>query len=1193
MELVRDMRPSWFGVALLVLLAGLLLAHPVQAQGRSDALVEGGWRSIFYETGPEGGRAEQADIAFQSAGFDDAAWQLVEVPHNWQGYAYARQVRNGSLHGSALYRKTLTIEPPGRDERIALWFEGVSAYATIWLNGTLVGRHAGGLVGFEVDITDAVRPGANLLAVRADMPKGITDLPWAPGDDQLENGFSEGSQPLGIFRPVHLVRTSKLHVRPFGIYAWGGLGDINAASARLTARSELTNASEQARRFTMLVQMIAPDGTVAAQAKAAHRLDAGASGRIEMQLPPIARPQLWSPDTPTLYILRATVMEGRRIVDRQDTPFGIRTTEIRSDAAGHRRLYVNGSPIFLRGTAEYEHLLGTSHAFTAQQVDARIAQVKAAGFNAFRDAHTPHNLRYGTRIAEDGLMWWPQFSAHNWFDNPDYRANFKRLLAQWVRERRNNPANFLWGLQNESRLPAEFAQEAVAIIRDLDPTASIQRLIVTCNGGEGADWNVPQNWSGTYGGDPDLYAQELAQQGLVGEYGAWRSLGLHGDADGDQWTEERMAALEQKKARLGDSVSDSAVGHFQWLLTTHENPGRPMRGDGTQIFDGIRPLDHVGPANNKGLMTLWGEPLDVFYMYRARQVPGRVQPFAYIVSHTWPDRFAGPGVQSGLEVYSNCDAVDLFNDAAGDVPLGRRTPDTHQRFVWDAVPVRFDVLMARCLMDGRVVHQDLITLNNLPPAPAVVQQAATPPLVEGDGANDLYRVNVGGKGFVDAEGHRWQADRHLDEGADWGWTSWADRWAEIEPALGSRRLTHDPIGATHDQQLFQSFRYGREQLRYRFRVPDGEYRITLYFVEPWYGRAAIDARGWRVFDVAVNGEIVLSDLDIFAEAGFGRAMRKTVTAKARSGWLEIGFPHVAAGQAILSGIRISGDGPGHLPRETGTDLIAAVIGGTASPYLDNGDSVYAVGDGRWTRLPSDLLDRDFVQPGRASGAEMRLTLRVRSVLYLALAAGDPAPPGWAPTELTGAIKRNAGTGGNGSGRGRPEPVRFVSRMADAGETVTAPAGLPVIVKRFLPSPFAPGNFTFAKDKGMHQAESEDARRTHARVASVVQGYGGQGYAAFDAGQGSIAWPVETGIAGSHGFRLRYQLPPGVAGRTVTLVLTDRSGIDVATVVMTLQPGEGWREVEGATASAINAGSYTLRIDVADGEGLLVDSLAMD
>ena len=46
---------------------------------------------------------------------------------------------------------------------------------------------------------------------------------------------------------------------------------------------------------------------------------------------------------------------------------------------------------------------------------------------------------------------------------------------------------------------------------EMDPTARTMRVITTCNGGDGTDWNVIQNWSGTYGGDVNKYAGAARQ----------------------------------------------------------------------------------------------------------------------------------------------------------------------------------------------------------------------------------------------------------------------------------------------------------------------------------------------------------------------------------------------------------------------------------------------------------------------------------------------------------------------------------------------------------------------------------------------------------------------------------------------------------------------------------------------------------
>ena len=86
-------------------------------------------------------------------------------------------------------------------------------------------------------------------------------------------------------------------------------------------------------------------------------------------------------------------------------------------------------------------------------------------------------------------------------------------------------------------------------------------------------------------------------------------------------------------------------------------------------------------------------------------------------------------------------------------------------------------------------------------------------------------------------------------------------------------------------------------------------------MEPWHGRgggeptagrmAVNDYEGLRIFDVAVNGETLVDDLDPWAEAGYCGAMKRVVSARAKDGRLRVSFPEVKAGQAVICGIAIA------------------------------------------------------------------------------------------------------------------------------------------------------------------------------------------------------------------------------------------------------------------------------------------------
>ena len=854
----------------------------------------------------------------------------VSLPHNWDDYFGYRQLTHGNLHGTALYTKHFEAAPQG-GRRYFLRLEGVGTYATLTLNGKDFGRHPVGRTTLTLDVTDALKSGTNELSIKAEHPELIADMPWVCGGCSSEWGFSEGSQPFGIFRPVVLEETDEVRIEPFGVHIWN---DEKAETVFVDV--EVKNYSDKPQEIEFVNKFSNADGKQVFRLVEKTVLQPGEL-RVIRQQSPVKDVIRWSTENPYLYKLASMIKRAGKTTDEISTPFGIRTlsfpvkrTGIESPTAESNdgRFYLNGKPVFLNGVCEYEHQFGQSHAFSHEQVAARVKQMKAAGFNAFRDAHQPHHLDYQTYWDKEGIVWWTQFSAHVWYDTPEFRENFKTLLRQWVKERRNSPSLALWGLQNESTLPKEFAEECCAIIREMDPTARTMRVITTCNGGEGTDWNVIQNWSGTYGGDVFNYGKELAQQNqlLNGEYGAWRSIGLHTepaafDAKG-VWSEERMCQLMETKIRLAEQAKDSVCGQFQWIYSSHDNPGR------RQPDEAHRKVDKVGPFNYKGLVTPWEEPLDVYYMYKANYVPASREPMVYLASHTWSDRFASGRRRATIEAYSNCDSVLLYNGVTDTPFLGRKVNHgigTH--FMWEHRDIRYNVLRAVGYYGGKPVAEDILVLEGLEQAPdfeklyqpsAIVSTAAdnNKDILKGaEGYTYLYRLNCGGDAYTDAYGQQWMQDTEAYS-RSWAQTFLADSSKLLSPYTASQRVTHDPIHGTKDWKLFQSFRFGRHELAYTFPLSDGTYRVELYFAEPWHGTGGseqTDCEGLRIFDVAANGKTVLDDLDIWAESGHDGALCKVVTVDVKGGKLTLSFPEVKAGQALISAIAIAREGKHKVP----------------------------------------------------------------------------------------------------------------------------------------------------------------------------------------------------------------------------------------------------------------------------------------
>ncbi|MDP4277378.1 MAG: glycoside hydrolase family 2 TIM barrel-domain containing protein, partial [Bacteroidota bacterium] len=326
----------------------------------------------------------------------DSTWTAVFVPHNWDQYYGYRRLKHGNLHGTAWYKRTFQTPADLEGNRCFLYFEGVGSYATVFVNGRQIGAHQGGLTTFTLDVTGALHEnGWNELMVKVEQPAMISDLPWICGGCSGEMGFSEGSQPLGIFRPVTLVVTNEVRIQPFGVFLWNEPGSIRPDGAETQVETTLKNYGKIIRSIQVVSKLVDENGIMAARSVNDLEIDPGEEDTIQQVLTMEKAPERWSPEKPVLYTLITLLKEDGKVIDELRTPYGFRTVswpQTRND--GDHRLYINDKPVFLNGIGEYEHQLGISHSFSDKQIESRVQQIKAAGFNAFRDAHQPHNLLY-------------------------------------------------------------------------------------------------------------------------------------------------------------------------------------------------------------------------------------------------------------------------------------------------------------------------------------------------------------------------------------------------------------------------------------------------------------------------------------------------------------------------------------------------------------------------------------------------------------------------------------------------------------------------------------------------------------------------------------------------------------------------------------------------------------------------------
>ena len=138
------------------------------------------------------------------------------------------------------------------------------------------------------------------------------------------------------------------------------------------------------------------------------------------------------------------------------------------------------------------------------------------------------------------------------------------------------------------------------------------------------------------------------------------------------------------------------------------------------------------------------------------------------------------------------------------------------------------------------------------------------------------RVNCGGGPYTDARNNLWSADQAYTPGG-WGYT-------------GSNRnaySTTNPITNTTDPILYQTESwFSGPAGEYRFTVPNGNYLVTLKFAEIYSG---INPSNPRIFSVTINGNPVITGLNLYATSGLYSATDGTYPVTVNDGDLLIDF----------------------------------------------------------------------------------------------------------------------------------------------------------------------------------------------------------------------------------------------------------------------------------------------------------------
>lgn len=702
---------GWAGACLLCLLTWLGCSPARESgkmvrSGQVDVVsLNEGWTFARYGLQADGTLREEPEGMY-ATGWDDSSWRKLDVPHDFAIEGPFRMDLSGNTgrlpyQGIGWYRKSFVLDSTDADKRIYVDFDGVMAYAQVWLNGQYVGGWPYGYNSFRLDLTPYVRTGGeNLLAVRTDTEKW--ESRWYPG--------------AGIYRNVWLVKTGQVQVKHWS--ARMRTACLTESTARLDLSLEVENHLDKDVEAVVKGEVYELDSTDCFGRRVLRlpaqevRLSARSAQavKLEDELDDYKR---WDIGSPNRYVARLTVSVGGQVTDRYDVPFGIRETEF-----SRQGFFLNGRKVALQGVCLHHDLgaLGAAFNLSAQERQLRIMQ--EMGCNAIRTSHNPPAPelldladKMGLLVMDEAFDAWAH-GKRAWDYNKLYNEWHEKDLQAMVRRDWNHPSVIIWSIGNEvmEQRDVEMTRHLAGIVRELDDTRPVT-----------AGYNNPD------GGRDSNAARELDLMGVnyfFGQQARWdederykdmptvgtetsscvSTRGVYFmddtlrkdfqissyDLDSPGWgcSPDRQFATNARFPHL--------LGEFVWTGFDYLGEPTPYNSDNTNLLNfrtdpskqeelkkKLEELARIQPPSRSsyfGIVDLAGFPKDRYYLYQSHWRPEL--PMAHILPHwNWPDRI---GQVVPVHVYTSGTEAELFVNGKS---WGRRSKREGQdfRLVWDSV----------------------------------------------------------------------------------------------------------------------------------------------------------------------------------------------------------------------------------------------------------------------------------------------------------------------------------------------------------------------------------------------------------------------------------------------------------------------------------------------------------------------------
>jgi beta-galactosidase len=633
----------------------------------------------------------------QDPGFNDSHWRQLNLPHDWSIEGAFDEKAPAGTGGGALpgglgwYRKTFTIPATTKGKLIFIEFDGVYRNSEVWINGHYLGKRPYGYSTFEYELTPYLVYGAkpNVIAVKVD------------NSQQPNSRWYSGS---GIYRNVWLTTLDPVHIAHWGTYVT--TPEVSEQSASVSIKTKVSSAAPV--DLTTIIQDAA--GREVTRATQKRVADAEVSQTLK-----ISAPVLWSDERPYLYKVISQLTQGGRVMDRYETPLGIRT--FRFDV--EQGFFLNGKRLKIRGTCNHHDLGSLGAAVNPRALERQLQMLKAMGVNGLRTSHNPPAPelldladRMGFIVMDEAFDVWKiqktKFDYHL-----DWDEWHKRDLEDMLLRDRNHPSIFIWSIGNEvmeqwnkNSAGGTISRELVAIVRNLDRTRPVT---AACNG-------VSRDNKVLTEGDLDLvgtnyhhahlpeFADMFPGRPIIGSE---TNSSVHTRGSYVMPSDELLhwPRKEEDSLKLGPTYECSAYdnstvawgsGHEEmWkLVKNHDWFAGMFIWTGWDYIGEPTPFPWPAVSSYFGIIDLAGFPKDAFYFYQSEWTNTPVL-------HVFPHWNWKPGEKVDIVAYfNNADEVELFLNGRSQGTKRKQGDDMH---VFWRLAFEPGVLKAVSRKNGQVV----------------------------------------------------------------------------------------------------------------------------------------------------------------------------------------------------------------------------------------------------------------------------------------------------------------------------------------------------------------------------------------------------------------------------------------------------------------------------------------------------------